>query len=92
MVFNEALSLSILRRIFHRKGFDYGIPHKHDTYVELIVRFLIESLEMKDLPARHEFVICRTEICKNPPSLLMPDLNFSFKCEWFASIIPNYLR
>ena len=27
-----------------------AIPHKHDTYVKEIVRYLGESLEMKDLP------------------------------------------
>ena len=25
------------------------IPHKHDTYIEVVVRFLGESLEMEDL-------------------------------------------
>ena len=56
----------------------------------MVLRFLRESLEMKDLPARRDFVICSPEICKKPSSFLIPDFNFSFKRGQFPSIIPAY--
>lgn len=73
------------------KRFRFLNPHKHNTYVKVVVTFLRESLQMKDFTVCLKCVICGTEICKNPPSLLMLDLNFSFKCRWFASKIQDYL-
>ena len=92
MVLDQTLPLSFLRGILHRQNFDYGIRHKDDTYVEVVVKFVRESLEMKDLPARPGFVKYSTKILKTPPSLFMSNLMCSFKCGQFASIIPNYLK
>ena len=92
MVFDQTLPLLILREILHRKGFNYGIPRKHNTYVEVVVIFPKEPLEVKELPARLEFFICSTEVYETRPSLVMPDLNFSFKSGRCVSIIPDYLR
>ena len=87
--FRSDISSFNFMEILHQKGFDYGIPHKHDTYVEVAVRFLREFLEMNHLPAHPKFVICRTKICKNSPSLLMPDLEFSFDNSWLSQVNPS---